>query len=104
MGGGAGCDARGVGTLFRRVCPRSTKRALGLAGESGSCGFLPESLPERTPAAAIFLGLWMIGRQETTSARADEPYINTPHQRNASQISRTESACTSIAAIQITFI
>jgi hypothetical protein len=87
---------------FVSTClPSLDQPRAGLGWRKRKSRFLPESWPERTPAAAIFLGLWMIGRQETTSARADRPYINTSHQRNASQIPRTESACKSIAAIQI---
>lgn len=95
---------RAVLVLCFDVSPSLDQARAGAGWRNRKSRFLPESWPERTPAAAIFLGLWMIGRPETTSARADRPYITTSHQRNASQISRTESACTSIAAIQITFI
>ena len=69
-------------------------------GESGSRGCLNVGL-RMNSRGHLSGGLWMIGGQETTSARARQT-SHISHQRNASQIPRTEGACTSIAAIKST--
>jgi hypothetical protein len=92
-----------VTTLFRRVWPRSTKRALPSGWRKRESRFLPEWMPDENSRGGHLSGtLDDRERQETTSARAVKPYINTSHQRNASQISRAEGACKSTVAIKIT--
>ena len=91
-----------VTTLFRRVWPRSTKRALPSGWRKREPQFLPELMPDENSRGGHLSGtLDDRERQETTSARAVKPYINTSPPRNASQIPRPEGARTSIAAIYI---
>ena len=97
MSGGARCDARGVGTLLRRVWPRSTLARAGWLAEAEVAVFcLNVGLRIRELPRASF---WDFGWSGDKRRRVRRQTSHISHQRNASQIPRTEGACKSIAAI-----
>ena len=97
----SGCADAMIGCwYFVSTCLPSFARAGWGERRSGSRGLVPDG-SLRTPAAiALDFGM-AIGRVETTSTRAVKSHTT---QRNASQISRTQSAGVLIRATHITII